>query len=306
MDSNEQRINHQAKAETDMSIKIVRRAGPLFLLAIVALNWLFILLDYPGYINCLKHIMAHDGSFESTFWIIIRIHYTLLIAAIWMFAFKSPWESVTRASPTNRACYWITGMLIISYFLVRPRYDLAFYCEDGFFEALTVIAALSASVILLAGIRRRDARAIIAIKLVLALLFFLFGMEETSWGQRLFGWKTPASFAELNYQGETNLHNLFNPYFIQLYFFFNLGLSIFLYYSEQIGAKLRELPGMEKFATLIPSREFKLYGLIFLWLTVESLFYGGELTEEIFAVFGLAYALSLLIDTKPPAADAAI
>lgn len=37
-------------------------------------------------------------------------------------------------------------------------------------------------------------------------------MEEISWGQRLFGWETPAAWAALNHQGETNLHNLIGPY----------------------------------------------------------------------------------------------
>ena len=37
--------------------------------------------------------------------------------------------------------------------------------------------------------------------------FFIMG-EEISWGQRLIGWDTPESWAEINYQQETTLHNL--------------------------------------------------------------------------------------------------
>lgn len=33
-------------------------------------------------------------------------------------------------------------------------------------------------------------------------------MEEISWGQRIFGWKTPGAFKESNIQVETNIHNL--------------------------------------------------------------------------------------------------
>lgn len=36
--------------------------------------------------------------------------------------------------------------------------------------------------------------------------FFLLG-EEASWGQHYFGWATTGVFAEINDQGETNLHN---------------------------------------------------------------------------------------------------
>ena len=44
--------------------------------------------------------------------------------------------------------------------------------------------------------------------LVLAVAFFLGAMEEISWGQRLFGWGTPAAFQEINFQDETTLHNV--------------------------------------------------------------------------------------------------
>jgi hypothetical protein len=42
--------------------------------------------------------------------------------------------------------------------------------------------------------------------LTLGCLYFLG--EEVSWGQHYFGWTTPEGLAELNEQGETNLHNI--------------------------------------------------------------------------------------------------
>jgi hypothetical protein len=39
-------------------------------------------------------------------------------------------------------------------------------------------------------------------------LFFMVG-EELSWGQRIFGWETPATLQEVNKQEETNLHNIY-------------------------------------------------------------------------------------------------
>lgn len=38
-------------------------------------------------------------------------------------------------------------------------------------------------------------------------MFFVAG-EEISWGQRIFGWETPAELAEVNKQNETTLHNI--------------------------------------------------------------------------------------------------
>jgi hypothetical protein len=44
--------------------------------------------------------------------------------------------------------------------------------------------------------------------LALALLMLVCFGEEISWGQRIFGWGTPAALKEMNAQGEFNVHNL--------------------------------------------------------------------------------------------------
>ena len=41
-----------------------------------------------------------------------------------------------------------------------------------------------------------------------AVVVFLIGMEEISWGQWIFFWRTPEAVKEINSQGETNLHNI--------------------------------------------------------------------------------------------------
>ena len=41
-----------------------------------------------------------------------------------------------------------------------------------------------------------------------AVVVFLIGMEEISWGQWIFFWRSPEVFKEINSQGETNLHNI--------------------------------------------------------------------------------------------------
>lgn len=44
--------------------------------------------------------------------------------------------------------------------------------------------------------------------LAFSLGMLLVGMEELAWGQKLFGYATPAAMAELNQQHEMTLHNL--------------------------------------------------------------------------------------------------
>ena len=83
--------------------------------------------------------------------------------------------------------------------------------EDGVSEWWSVAAYLAAAG--MAGATARllhglGHRYLFSIQLLLAALFLLGAMEEVSWGQRLFGWGTPAILREVNVQGETTLHNL--------------------------------------------------------------------------------------------------
>jgi len=44
--------------------------------------------------------------------------------------------------------------------------------------------------------------------LLLVAACFLLGMEEISWGQRIFGFETPEALGEVNLQNETTIHNI--------------------------------------------------------------------------------------------------
>jgi hypothetical protein len=83
--------------------------------------------------------------------------------------------------------------------------------EHGVMESLqalhTFIGLLVAlSAIPLARARRRPW--LVAYLALAALACFYVTGEEISWGQHFFGWSTPEDWAEINDQGETNLHNL--------------------------------------------------------------------------------------------------
>ena len=84
--------------------------------------------------------------------------------------------------------------------------------EDGFAEIMQVLFYSLALIISIVITRRewREKNKIVAI-LYTGLcfgLFFLIG-EELNWGQRIFGWQTAESFAAINKQDETNLHNIY-------------------------------------------------------------------------------------------------
>ncbi len=106
-----------------------------------------------------------------------------------------------------------------SYLLAFPdvQYNEYFTDEDSWIENMSALAFLVAAVLFFLCFWRskgngnnlwkfKTSRNLVY--LGLGLLFFVAFGEEISWGQRIFGWATPESLAEVNYQQETNIHNL--------------------------------------------------------------------------------------------------
>ena len=105
-----------------------------------------------------------------------------------------------------------------SYFIVQlpPDTGRALLREDGPIESATAVFFLGAClgfhrIWTLRG--RSPARPGAGSErriffLILAFLMFVCMGEEISWGQRIFGWKTPEGWSAKNAQSETNLHNL--------------------------------------------------------------------------------------------------
>ena len=104
------------------------------------------------------------------------------------------------------------GYIVVAYGYIAVAYDsiygFDFLREDGPIENLTFAAFLLGSVMLFAA-ALADRRLLPRCAYVLggmALLFF--GGEEISWGQRIIEFKTPDFMADLNIQGEFNIHNI--------------------------------------------------------------------------------------------------
>ncbi|SFV65086.1 hypothetical protein MNB_SV-12-1638 [hydrothermal vent metagenome] len=83
--------------------------------------------------------------------------------------------------------------------------------ENGFFETISVLLLFAIFLYgVLCSIRSRDrfSRLTLFFILSFSLLAFLGAMEEISWGQQIFHFKSSEYFLEHNLQHETNLHNL--------------------------------------------------------------------------------------------------
>ena len=84
-----------------------------------------------------------------------------------------------------------------------------------------------------------------------SILFFLIGMEEISWMQRVVGFETPADVAEVNWQGEFNLHNIQTDLSETVYYFGSGLFLIFLPLLREAAPDWRLLRAVSDF---IPGR----------------------------------------------------
>lgn len=112
----------------------------------------------------------------------------------------------------------LCGLAVVVLYLMHTQLGVKMpllFKKEGLFEDLTfVLYLLSAVACAIAALRTyrnptADQHLLVAsFYLACAVAFFLVAGEEISWGQRVLGIKTPEALAALNYQHETNVHNL--------------------------------------------------------------------------------------------------
>jgi tetratricopeptide (TPR) repeat protein len=118
--------------------------------------------------------------------------------------------SALRDKPHNTVILTIFALIIGAYALMAFKYPVAYIWatyEDLVGEWAQTFAFLAAAILSVAvATRRTRYRWFFALLAVACSYVFL---EEISWGQRIFGFDTPAFLKSRNLQGEANVHNLF-------------------------------------------------------------------------------------------------
>ena len=257
------------------------------------------------YVSWLEQYLSPDGRITKP----LKVALVTLYGALWMAVFffnHSPGPARTlRSNPRWRAIsmparlLFIGAVLLMVNWLLFVGHDV--YEEDGLFENATAVTALAAGIIFL---RLAGYRLPVSQKIVYGLLgmaFVIFAMEEISWGQRLFGWETPAVWQQANIQNETNLHNLLTEYlFVPVNFFALLGLGV-LYLNAGWLSRQSVRVGQSWLRYFTPRQEYHLLGYPFYLLSLASLAVGTEVAEEIIALLGLTVSLRHL---REPQLDA--
>ena len=164
--------------------------------------------------------------------------------------------------------------------------------EDGFSEWTTFVLCMIASILFIR----------LAIHghhffYLLCVGWAFFGLEEISWGQRIFGFVTPDFFIQHNAQKETNVHNMlpFLGVFYQATFF-----GVFLYFT--ILRKFHALKNIYAFSSVpaLLNTSDKL-GLWFIPLCLALISHYNqfhEIVELQWAIYGALLGLLLTLELK--------
>lgn len=142
-------------------------------------------------------------------------------------------------------------------FLLDARQFYRLGREDRFVEWASAFLLFGASgtflwlAISLVHARRIFRKPLILASVGLAGLFFLIGMEEVSWLQRVLGLETPEAIGQLTKRAELNLHNLHTALSENLYYFWAFLLFLVIPFLHQQTSILRRIRGL---SVLVPAR----------------------------------------------------
>lgn len=272
----------------------------LLVLATIVLSFtLTMTFASDSFFSHAEKYLSSDHQIRNTYAVERTIFIFLCAAGIVLFLLKGAWVYTLKrvgvsGLPVHIKLFYILLSAILSCtFLFKNVYF--YYKEDGILEDITVFLAFAGSLILLhvAWSYKFTKRGLFV--LFLAFLILIFVMEEISWGQRVFGWKTSQLMQQANVQHENNLHNLFNEYFDVGYLLVCTLMGSLFFFRDQWIYILNKFKPTRVLAEFIPAKSFFYAGYFYLFLMIFTLFFdrGGETLEAAFALTLLFYAIDI-------------
>jgi len=285
--------------KTNFLAKLFNLALALWALFFVALSCAFV-FAYDTFIGFLESKLTSNGTFSNPSAVVITIYLLLisvglsliLLKGALVYAINKP--SFASMQAHIKTYYLVTITTFLGCFILKPIEVV--YGEDGILENITVLLSFGASFIFLFLATRYKNILKRLVLFAMFTVFFLFAMEEISWGQRIIGWETTAYMREKNVQQENNLHNLFNEYFPILYIIVTGVMSAVFFYRSQLLKWFQGNFFFKAFVGLIPAADFFYAGYFYLFLLLYTLTLdrGGETLEIILSLTVFFYAYNLL------------
>ena len=165
-------------------------------------------LDFQAVISILGKYLSTDGQITHPRVAFIKILFapalTVLPLIFICWTFNNYRKKTSKKIFVYYLVYFIFSLSIYSNLAINKS---AILTEDGLLEYLTFAVSLIASIlfVLCSFLGNR-------FLMFLGCAWFLFAMEEISWGQRIFNFDVPKFFTENNYQQEISLHNFLTQF----------------------------------------------------------------------------------------------
>ncbi|MEZ4940047.1 MAG: hypothetical protein R3D58_04215 [Saprospiraceae bacterium] len=283
--------------------KLLNAAIVLLIFTVLAISAV-LLFAYDDFFEFLASRFSRDNAISNPHAVVISIYLLLgallfidvLLKGAWVYTKSS--ISISELPQRLKIFYAsIVGVIIFSMVFNKVP---AIYGEDGLLENATALFAFSSGIIFLYLVRYFNKPVQKFYLYAFGAATILFAGEEISWGQRIFGWETPAYLMEKNIQQESNLHNLFNNYFDGAYLLLTGALATIFFYRKQLKKFLARIPHLKNLTFFVPTKKFFYTGYVFIYLMLFTLLIekGAETLEICISVFLLFYSYNLLIRTK--------
>ena len=202
------------------------------------------------------------------------------------------------------ACSAGLGVLLVTVWELRARLGSTAHfllAKEGPFEDATFVLEFAAAwLCALAALRfKRRAqlmpRAVPMLYAVCALALFVIAMEEINWGQTVVAFETPSSWAAINYQQETSVHNLLDRETLTVasqILAVAFGVVVLLMLAWSALAPRSTIAAIAPQASLTPLALMTVYSGVYLH---------PEATELLLAVFFLFYSVRIYVAARSTA-----
>ena len=178
----------QRKATTK---KLILLYGTIFLTVLFIGSIFLSKLNHEFYLQILTVLFSQDNHISNPSAAMLQVSNCLFFCIpVWLLVttllpqtfFKEVNFFKRNLHPVEKIEVLIILFLIALFFLNTIfRVINGLYMEDGLFEVMTEILAISASILFISTIRKHNSRKAKSIYIILAICFFLFGIQFPKW-----------------------------------------------------------------------------------------------------------------------------
>lgn len=184
--------------------------------------------------------------------------------------------------------------IVWAIYLFKPVGYVFLIAEDCWAESATFVCCMLAFCFLFAAFRK-DKHLLMPGYVLLAIFVLFVGLEEISWGQRIFGIDTPSFIREYNYQQELTFHNMGLFSFLKSGMIIGIMVSLWAIVFPFISMKMDRLRklGLKFGIPVVPSYLWPLFAIAVFFISFNSIAKGEEIGEMLLCFAFAAYALDV-------------